>query len=314
MPLISIVIPCFNEGENVELVCAKLLEYSFPDAHTEILFVDDGSADNTLQRIKSLADKHKGIVKYISLSRNFGHQNALFAGISTAKGDCIIMMDGDMQHPPEIVPQMVEKWKEGFDIVYTIREQDKSLSLFKRFTSKLYYRLLNAFSDIKVDMGAADFRLIDRKVADVIKNDINESFLFLRGIFNWVGFNKFAISYMPHKRHAGKSKYTFRKMFALATSGIFSFSIKPLRLATYLGLFMSLVSFAYGFYALFMNIFTEKTVSGWTSVIFSILFVGGIIMILLGIIGEYIGRIYVEVKKRPRFLIKDSNYNKTTMD
>lgn len=224
------------------------------------------------------------------------------------------MMDGDMQHPPEIVPQMVEKWKEGFDIVYTIREQDKSLSLFKRFTSKLYYRLLNAFSDIKVDMGAADFRLIDRKVADVIKNDINESFLFLRGIFNWVGFNKFAISYMPHKRHAGKSKYTFRKMFALATSGIFSFSIKPLRLATYLGLFMSLVSFAYGFYALFMNIFTEKTVSGWTSVIFSILFVGGIIMILLGIIGEYIGRIYVEVKKRPRFLIKDSNYNKTTMD
>ncbi len=308
MPLISIVIPCYNEAENVELICSRIFENDYSGDQVEILFVDDGSSDDTLAGIKKMSDSYPGKVKFIALSRNFGHQNALFAGISKARGDCLIMMDCDMQHPVELLPEMIAKWKEGNDIVYTIREKDKSLPFFKNLTSKLYYRLLNAFSDVHVDPGAADFRLIDKKIVSILQNDINESFLFLRGIFNWVGFNRVAINYKPNKRYSGKTKYTFRKMLALASSGIFSFSIKPLKLATYLGLTVSFLSFCYGLYALFMNIFSDRTITGWTSLIISILFVGGIIMILLGIIGEYIGRIYVEVKKRPKFLIKESNF------
>lgn len=310
MKLISVVIPCYNEGENVDLICKKIFENDSSENKVEILFVDDGSMDDTLSRIKRLSEIYTDRVNYISLSRNFGHQNALFAGISKAKGDCVLMMDSDLQHPVELIPEMIKKWNEGYDIVYTIREKDPSLSFFKNATSKIYYKLLNAFSDVQVDAGAADFRLIDRKVATVLQNDINESFLFLRGIFNWVGFNRYAITYKPNKRVSGETKYTFKKMLTLATSGIFSFSIKPLKLATYLGLIVSVLSFCYGFYALMMNIFSDRTVSGWTSVIISVLFVGGIIMILLGIIGEYIGRIYMEVKKRPRFLIKETNYDK----
>ncbi|HOY30953.1 MAG TPA: glycosyltransferase family 2 protein [Bacteroidales bacterium] len=309
MSLISIIIPCYNEGENVERVYGKIFENDYAGDQLEILFIDDGSSDDTLLRIKHLSEAHPGRVKYISLSRNFGHQNALFAGMSKAKGDCLIMMDGDMQHPAELIPAMISKWKEGFDIVYTIREKDPSLSFFKNITSAMYYKLLNIFSDVTVDAGAADFRLIDKKVAAVLKNDINESFLFLRGIFNWVGYDRYGIMYKPNKRFSGSTKYTFKKMISLATSGIFSFSIKPLKLATYLGLIVSFLSFCYGVYALLINILTDKTVSGWTSVIISVLFVGGIIMILLGIIGEYVGRIYMEVKKRPRFIIKESNYD-----
>lgn len=307
MANITIVIPCYNEGPNVELISEKIAALSMDDHHFEVLFVDDGSADDTLSRIKKLAANRGDFIKYISLSRNFGHQNALFAGISKSTGDAVIMLDSDLQHPVELIPDMVRKWEEGYDIVYTIREEDPSLGLFKKVTSKMYYRLMNAFSDVHVDNGAADFRLIDKKVRDVMKNDINESFLFLRGIFNWVGYERYAITYKPNKRASGDTKYTLRKMLALASSGIFSFSIKPLKLATYLGLTVSLLSFLYGIYAIVMNVFSDKTVSGWTSMILSILFIGGIIMILLGIIGEYIGRIYVEVKQRPRFLIKDSN-------
>lgn len=302
---ISIVIPCYNEEGNVKLiydsVSSVLSEYNI-----EIVFVDDNSKDNTLNIIQDLADKDPK-VKYVSFSRNFGHQSALRAGLQYASGDCVISMDGDMQHPPELLPKMIQKWKEGYDIVFTMRKDIENIPFLKRVTSSLFYKLINSLSDIEINEGSADFRLLDKRIVKVLVNDITEYHLFYRGLISWIGYKQAGIEYIPNKRYSGKTKYSIGKMINFAIDGITSFSIKPLKLAILLGLFLSVLSGLYGLYALYMAIFTEETVKGWTSVLLSILFIGGVNMILLGIIGEYVGKLYIQSKKRPYFLVKKTN-------
>jgi glycosyltransferase involved in cell wall biosynthesis len=303
--IISVLIPCYNEEGNIkplyDKVSASLSSHPF-----EIIFIDDGSTDSTLKSIKELFDIHKN-VRYLSFARNFGHQNAIKAGIDYASGNCLIMMDADLQHPPELMPKMIEKWKEGFDIVYTVRTDINSKKNFKKITSRLFYKIINLLSDIKVEEGTADYRLIDRKVIDVFKYDINEYFLFFRGLISWIGFKQFAIEYESNDRFSGKSKYSVLKMIRFALNGITSLGMQPLRFATFLGLFVSGCSFIYALYALYIDIIKKTAMHGWTSTILIIAFIGGIQMILLGIIGEYLGKLFFEVKKRPHYILKDTN-------
>lgn len=302
---VSTVIPVFNEEGCITLLgetVSKILE-NYHDY--EIIFVDDGSKDQTLLKLKELRKKNNK-VQYLSFSRNFGHQNALRAGIEYASGDCIITLDGDFQHPPELIPEMIEKWKDGYEIVYTVRKDDSKTSIFKRITAKMFYKSLNLISDIHIDPGAADFRLIDKKVANSLSK-IKESSIFFRGMVNWLGFKQFAIDYTPNERYAGHTKYSIRKMTSLAFSGITSFSIKPLRISFLIGIIVACLSLFYGLYALFIKIFTENTIEGWTSVFFMVTFLGGVQLIMIGILGEYLGKLFIESKKRPNYIILESS-------
>jgi glycosyltransferase involved in cell wall biosynthesis len=307
-PIISIVIPCYNEEGNIEALFQKI-EACLPEKNVEYIFVDDNSSDETIQVITALARVNSS-VKYLSFSRNFGHQSALRAGLEYASGDCIISMDADLQHPPELLHALIDKWIEGYDIVFTIRKDIENISWFKKTTSSLFYNFINNLSDVEIKKGSADFRLLDKRIAKVLVHDIPEYHLFYRGLISWIGYRQIGIEYIPSKRLSGQSKYSFIKMLSLALDGITSFSIRPLKLAILLGLLLSALSGIYGIYALAMAIFTNETVRGWTSVMLSILFIGGINMILLGIIGEYIGKIYIQSKNRPYFLIKETNIEK----
>lgn len=302
---ISIVIPCYNEEGNIEILYNQINNF-LPDTTIEYIFVDDNSNDNTLNIIEHLS-KINTNVKYLSFSRNFGHQSALRAGLEYSTGDCVISMDADLQHPPELLQTLINKWKEGYDIVYTIRKDIENVSIFKKATSAFFYRLINSLSDIEINQGSADFRLLDKRIVRVLTNDITEYHLFYRGLISWIGYNQIGIEYVPNKRFSGKSKYSFMKMVNFAIDGITSFSIKPLKLAILLGLLLSVLSGIYGVYVLGMSIFTDETVKGWSSVLLSILFIGGVNMVLLGIIGEYMGKLYIQSKNRPYFLIKKTN-------
>ncbi|UCH93852.1 MAG: glycosyltransferase [Candidatus Aminicenantes bacterium] len=299
---VSIVIPAFNEAGNIELLVKKLKDILMDYYNYEILFVDDGSEDNTLEILQGLHQENKRI-GYLSLSRNFGHQNALKAGLDHAIGDCVITMDADLQHPPYLIPQLITKWQEGYEMVYTIRLDDPRVSFLKRKTSNLFYKLMNWLSDIHIPKGAADFRLLDRSVVDVLK-DTKEYHLFIRGITAWVGFRQYALEYAPDKRYSGKSKYTVKRMAGFALTGITSFSLKPLRLSILLGLFFAVLAFGYGVYAILTKLLTDQAVPGWASVLASVLFIGGIQLIVLGIIGEYIGKLVMESKQRPHYIIR----------
>jgi len=302
---ISIIIPCYNEEGNVELLYKKIKE-TLPENTIEFVFVDDNSNDNTLNILEelSLIDSN---VKYLSFSRNFGHQNALRAGLEYSTGDCVISMDADLQHPPELLQEMIDKWNEGYDIVYTVRKDIENVSKFKKVTASVFYNLINNLSDIEIKQGAADFRLIDKKIVRILVDNITEYHLFIRGIISWIGFKQTYIEYVPNKRFSGTTKYSLSKMINFAIDGITSFSIRPLKLAILLGLLISFLSAIYGVYAVVMAVFTDETLKGWASVLVSILFVGGINMILIGIVGEYIGKIYIQSKNRPYFLIKKTN-------
>lgn len=302
---ISVIVPIMNEEGNILILIDKINKILNKYKNLELLFVDDGSEDNTLKLIKQ-QNKKNNKIKYISFSRNFGHQNALRAGFDFAQGDCVICMDGDMQHPPSLIPKMIEKWQEGCDIVYTKRLDDPKTSFAKRKTANIFYGIMNKFSDIKIDQGTADFRLVDRKVADVIKT-IREENLFMRGMISWLGFKQCGIEYHPEERHWGKTKYTFKKMLKFAIAGITSFSTKPLYISMVCGYFIALVSFVYALYAIIMKVFTNQTVSGWTSVLVAVLFIGGIQMVMIGILGEYLGKLFMESKKRPNYIIKEKN-------
>jgi glycosyltransferase involved in cell wall biosynthesis len=304
---VSIIIPAFNEEGNIRIIVDKLVKILNNYHDYEIIFINDGSVDNTLLVLKELNHANNKI-RYISFSRNFGHQLALKAGIDHATGDCAISMDADLQHPVELIPSMIEKWQEGFEIVYTIRADDPRTSFFKRLTSDLFYKLMNSISDIKIVQGTADFRLLDRDVIDVLKN-MQEHSLFIRGIIPWMGFSQYGMQYVPNERFWGKSKYSVKKMIRFAFNGITSFSTKPLHLATLMGLFISLLSFVYGFVAIMGKIFNDKAVSGWTSVIVSVLFIGGIQLVMLGIIGEYLGKLFIESKRRPNYIIREKSNN-----
>jgi dolichol-phosphate mannosyltransferase len=306
---IAIVIPSYNEATNIDVLIHALNEtiqninYTF-----KFIFVDDGSSDETVAILKEKSKEHQHIF-YLELSRNFGHQNALKAGIDLVRNDvdAIISMDGDMQHPPKIIPKLIQKWEEGFEVVYTIRKEDKKLGFLKNKTSNLFYSLMNKLSDIKFEPGTADFRLIDKKVAQVF-SDFTENELFIRGIINWVGFKQFAIHYEPNERYSGKSKYTVGKMMRFAVLGITSFSTKPLSMAIILGISLSIMAFIFYIAYVLYSIYYGHVISGWASVITTVVFFGGLNLVVLGIIGVYIGKLFMQSKGRPNYLISSTNY------
>ena len=306
-PEISIVIPTYcEEGNIVELYEQLKRQLSKSEIHSfEIIFVNDGSKDNSLEKIKELAIRDER-VKYIHFSRNFGHQNALRAGLDFAKGEAVISMDADLQHPPELIPTLIAFWRAGNKVVYTKRKDKNDLSFFKKLTSKMFYKLVNYLSETKLEEGTADFRLLDRSVVEALKN-FNENNLFYRGIIPGLGFRQHGIDYIPNERFSGSTKYTFSKMVRFALTGITSSSAKPLYFSIYLGAFLALCSFFYALYAIYVSIFTTEAVAGWTSTIASILFIGGIQLMMLGIVGIYLGKLFSESKKRPNYIIEESN-------
>jgi len=302
---ISIIVPCYNEEGNIEVLYQQISDV-LPNYLIEYIFVDDNSNDKTLPILEALSIKDSR-VNFISFSKNFGHQSALRAGLEYATGDCAISMDADLQHPPELLNTLIDKWKEGFDIVYTVRKDEENTSKFKKVTASLFYKIMNVLTDIEIKQGSADFRLVDKRIVEVLTKDITEYHLFYRGLISWIGYKQFGIEYVPNKRFSGTTKYSLKKMTNFAIDGITSFSIKPLKLGILLGLTLSLLSGLYGTYAIALAVFTDEAVKGWTSIMISVLFIGGINMILLGIIGEYVGKIYMQGKKRPYFLIKQTN-------
>jgi len=302
---ISIVIPTFNEEGNIEILYQKIIESFELIAHSnfEIIYVNDGSSDSSLEKIKYLSQIDSR-VKFISFSRNFGHQNALKAGLDYVDGNAVISMDADLQHPPELIPEMIRLWKEGNEVVYSIRKDGKELSFFKKMTSKLFYKMVNYLSDTKLEEGTADFRLLDRKVVNTLSN-YNESNLFFRGIIPTLGFKQIGIPYHPHERFSGTTKYSFSKMLKFALTGITSSSAKPLYFSIYLGLFFAVIAFLYGIYAIYVSLFTNDAVLGWTSLIASILFIGGLQLIMMGIVGVYLGKLFTQSKNRPNYIIDE---------
>ncbi len=311
MRKVSFIIPAFNEAENLS-VLAERIEVLICDLNEkyvfDVLFIDDGSTDETEKVLLDLSLK-KPVFRYISFSRNFGHQVAIKAGLDLSDGDCVVMLDADLQHPPELISSMLDKWEEGFEIVYTKRKDDPNLNRFKSLTSKLFYLLISKLSNVQIDNGAADFRLVDKNVANVLKT-LDELDFFWRGLIVWVGFNQTSLEYFPANRYAGESKYTFRKMVQFAIKGITSFSTKPLRLSLFLGFFVSSLSFIYALYALLMYFINDRVVSGWASLLIATLLLGGLQLIILGIIGEYLGKLFMQSKKRPHYIIRNSSFIK----
>jgi len=309
MKKISIVIPAYNEGGNVALVHEKIKEVfsGLKNYDFEIIFVNDGSRDDTQQGLEELSRKFEE-VKFIEFSRNFGHQPAVKAGMDHAHGNAVISMDGDLQHPPELIPQMIKKWEEGFDVVFTVRTYPKQISWFKRKTSDFFYKILSSLSDVNLTKGGgSDFRLMDANVVQVMR-DFKEDDLFLRGLTSWMGFKQTGIDFVAAERMAGQSSYNIRKMLTFAFTGITAFSVKPLYIAAYLGfLFSGLSAFGYVGYVIYaFAVHTE--ISGWASLIMTIVFFGGLQLIIMGIIGIYLGKIFKQVKERPNYIIKNKNF------
>jgi dolichol-phosphate mannosyltransferase len=306
LTLVSIVIPVYNEEEGLTKITDRIIDV-FKDLKRydfEIIFVDDGSYDESLNKLIELHEGNSH-VNYLSLSRNFGHQLAVKAGLDHARGMCVISMDADLQHPPELIVEMLQKWEKGYDIVYTRRKDDKNLSFFKRKTSAIFYWFLNFLSDIEIEQGAADFRLLDRQVVDILRN-LSENNIFLRGLVKWMGFRQYGIDYVPGDREYGSTKYNLRKMISLAITGITSFSTRPLRIASWIGLIASAIGFSYAIFGFFAFFFTDLNLTGWTSLIMAVIFFGGIQLLTMGIIGEYIGKLFMQVKGRPNYIVKMS--------
>ncbi|MEY8760085.1 glycosyltransferase family 2 protein [Chryseobacterium tongliaoense] len=309
MKKISIVIPAYNEEGNVAMIHQKIKEV-FSELNNydfEIIFVNDGSRDNTQQKLEELSEQYDE-VKYIEFSRNFGHQPAVKAGMDHAHGNAVISMDGDLQHPPELIPEMIKKWEEGYDVVYTIRTYPKEISFFKRKTSDFFYKILSNLSDVNLTKGGgSDFRLLDANAVEVMRN-FNEDDLFLRGLTSWMGFKQTGIDFTACERLTGESSYNLKKMITFAFTGITAFSVKPLYIAAYLGFLFSGISvIGYGLYVIYA--FVAKTeISGWASLIMTIVFFGGLQLIILGIIGIYLGKIFKQVKSRPNYIIKNKKF------
>jgi len=303
---LSIVIPIYNEEGNIANLYQRLVAVLREMGLSyEIIFVNDGSADQSIQLIQALSlsdDK----VKYIDLSRNFGHQIAVSAGLDFACGNAVVIIDADLQDPPELIAALYQKWQEGYEVVYATRNKRKGESALKLFTARVFYRLMRMLTSIDIPVDTGDFRLIDRKVVEALKN-MPEKNKFLRGQIAWIGFNQCSVQYDRDERQYGKTGYTYRKMMRLAIDGITAFSDIPLKLVTVFGFLVSGMSFLVMLYALYSKYIKEDFVKGWTSTILSILFIGGIQLIGIGIIGEYISRINNNVRNRPLYLIKKSN-------
>ena len=300
---LSAVVPVYNEEAVIHETCRRLKNVMDSIGETyEIIFVNDGSRDRTASIINEICETDKTI-KFIDFSRNFGHQLAITAGMDYAAGEAIIVIDADLQDPPELIPEMVRKWKEGFNVVYGKRLDRKGETLFKKFTARVFYRLLRQLTDIDIPVDTGDFRLIDRNVCNALKL-VNERNRYVRGIISWLGFKQTGIEFTREKRYAGETKYPFKKMLRFAFDAISSFSYKPLKLASYVGFFLSLFSFIYLIVVLYEGAFTNKTTPGWSSTLAVSLLFNGIVLIMLGIIGGYIGRIYDEAKGRPLYIIR----------
>lgn len=303
MSLVSIVVPVFNEEENIDAFYQEVCKYMQSLAYDyEIIFVDDGSCDATPIILENLtAQDHR--VKGLILARNFGHQVALSCGLDYAEGDAVITMDGDMQHPPEMLPLLLNKWEEGFEVVQTIRKSTEGVSWFKTFTSGMFYKLINAMSKVRIQEGGSDFRLLDRRVVLSFRL-FKERARFIRGMIGAIGYRQIQIEFVAPKRHAGVSKFSFSKMLHFALDGITAYSKLPLRFAFYIGLLFALISFGLTIHVIFIKVFTEEAVPGWATTSASIALLGGLQLLGLGIIGEYVGRIFEEVKQRPLYLVR----------
>jgi polyisoprenyl-phosphate glycosyltransferase len=303
---ISIVIPVYNEEENIKVLCERIRQaITGLCPEFEIVFINDGSADGSMEQIRELAGKYPE-VKYIDFSRNFGHQIAVSAGIDYAKGNAIVIIDADLQDPPELIPELYLKMKEGYEVVYARRKSRKGESYFKKLTARLFYRLLAWMTRIKIPVDAGDFRIIDRKIVEVLRQ-MPEKHKYLRGQISWIGFNQTYIEYERRERNAGKSGYSFRKMLHFALDGITAFSDVPLKIVTFFGLLVSIFAFVVALYALYSRYILKDYVQGWTSLMISVLFIGGVQMIAIGIIGEYLSRMNADVRNRPLYVVKDTN-------
>lgn len=301
--LLSVIVPVFNEEEVVEKTF-RTLESVLKDVEHELIFVNDGSKDNTRVIVEQLLHEFPGH-RLINFSRNFGHQAAFSAGLQNAQGQAVVIIDGDLQDPPELIHEMLQKWQEGYQVVYAQRRTRKGETFFKKITAHYFYRILNSLTNIDIPPDTGDYRLMDRAVVNHI-NALPERSRFLRGLVCWVGFRRMGLQYDRAERTAGTSKYPLRKMLRLALDGITSFSTAPLNLSFTLGLISTIFAFIIGVWGIVEKIMYPSTTSpGWTSLIVAIVFLGGIQLITIGILGEYIGRIYEEVKQRPLF-IEDS--------
>jgi dolichol-phosphate mannosyltransferase len=299
--MISIVLPAFEEEQNIQPLCQEILGQLEGSSALEVIFVDDGSRDRTYERIEDLS-RSDTRVKGIRLSRNFGHQTALLAGLNEASGDAIIMMDADGQHPPSMIPRLIEKLEEGFDVVNTTRIDARGTGLFKRISSRWFYRVFNMLSDTRIEPASADFRIMNRLALDAFLT-IEEHDRFTRGLVSWMGFRQAHLPYQAEKRKRGKSKYSLRRMRLFAFDGVTSFSTKPLRISMILGLATILGGFVYIGYAVVMYL-QGHTNPGWTSLLISVLLIGGVQLFSIGILGEYLARIFHEAKRRPHYFVE----------
>ncbi|NCA69342.1 MAG: glycosyltransferase [Sphingobacteriia bacterium] len=304
--LLSVVVPCFNEAEVIAQTHRRLLDVLVEGAGMpfEILYVDDGSRDATLERLRLIqaAEPRVGV---IGLSRNFGHQIAVTAGLEAARGDAVVLIDADLQDPPEVILAMLARWREGVDVAYGVRTDRAGESAFKLLSAKLFYRAIRGLSDTEIPLDTGDFRLMDRKVVDALLR-MPERDRFIRGMVAWLGFRQEPVHYRRAARVAGETKYPLKKMLRFATDAVLSFSIRPLQLAVYMGFTVSGLALLGILYALVLRLFTATWVTGWTLLFIAVLFLGGVQLICLGIIGEYLGRVYGEVKRRPLYLVSES--------
>ncbi|MFE4713663.1 MULTISPECIES: glycosyltransferase family 2 protein [unclassified Paenibacillus] len=301
----SVVVPMYNEEEVISHTYDRLKQVMdrCGDSY-ELIFVNDGSRDRTVEIMQEISNRDER-VKLVDFSRNFGHQIAITAGMDYSSGDAVVVIDADLQDPPEVILQMIEKWKEGYEVVYGKRLKRHGETLFKKVTAKLFYRLLSSMTSVEIPTDTGDFRLIDRKVCDVLRG-LKEKNRYVRGLVSWVGFRQTMVEYVREERFAGETKYPLKKMIRFALDGITSFSHKPLKIASYVGFFISFFSFLYLFFVLFQKVFTSWTVPGWTSIVGVNLLFNGIVLMLLGVIGEYIGRIYDESKDRPLYIVRET--------
>lgn len=310
--LVTILVPAYNEEEVLHLLYHRLK--NIMDTNTnynfEILFVNDGSKDNTLNTIQKLRKNDKRIC-YVNLSRNYGKETAMMAGFDYSKGDCIIILDADLQDPPELIPQMLEYWEQGYDDVYARRRSRKGETFFKKFTSKMYYSILQLVTKIEIQKDTGDFRLLDRRCVEALKQ-IRESQRYTKGLFSWIGYNKKEILFDRDPRAAGKTKWNYGKLINLSIDGLTSFTTAPLRLAAVIGILVSLIGFIYMLVIILKTLVFGADVAGYASTLVVILFLGGIQLIFLGVIGEYLGRAFYETKERPLYFIDRYNEEKET--
>lgn len=308
---LSVIIPVFNEEKNIPHLFQRLNNAIQPMGISyEFIFINDGSRDRSMELIRDLSE-HFSFVRFIDFSRNFGHQIAVTAGLEHAEGDHVAIIDADLQDPPELIPEMMEKMKLGFDVVYAKRRKRQGETLLKKWTAKVFYRFLQRMTSVEIPVDTGDFRIISRRILKVLRN-MPEQEKFLRGQISWAGFKQTYIEYDRDERAGGETGYTYRKMFRFALDGITSFSNVPLKMATLAGFLVSGIAFIIALYALYSRFISKDYVPGWTSLILSVLFLGGVQLICIGIIGEYISRISANIRRRPLYIIRDSNCKEVT--